>query len=224
MTRSRRLTWLVLGSHKFVAIRYILITVTRSFLSSFLSPININALLGLLHCFAVLRESLPCWLTEKATNVYGHKYQQYVLTYSSPKYSIGLCIHAWRSWLRHYASSRKIAGSTPDGVIGIFIYIILPVAIRPGVEPASNRNEHQEHFLRGKYGWCLRLTTTFLCWLSRNSGSRNFLDCFTFTCASTLNVFSPYCYLRACCRLVYVFTNWCLRISLASKWPVLEAI
>ena len=26
----------------------------------------------------------------------------------------------WRSWLRHCAKSRKIAGSIPDGVIGIF--------------------------------------------------------------------------------------------------------
>ena len=26
----------------------------------------------------------------------------------------------WHSWLRHWAKSRKVAGSTPDGVIGIF--------------------------------------------------------------------------------------------------------
>ena len=26
----------------------------------------------------------------------------------------------WRSWLRHCAKSRKVAGSIPDGVIGIF--------------------------------------------------------------------------------------------------------
>ena len=26
----------------------------------------------------------------------------------------------WRSWLRHCATSRKIAGSISDGVIGIF--------------------------------------------------------------------------------------------------------
>jgi hypothetical protein len=29
-------------------------------------------------------------------------------------------ILGWRSWLRHRASSRKVAGSIPDGVIGIF--------------------------------------------------------------------------------------------------------
>jgi hypothetical protein len=26
----------------------------------------------------------------------------------------------WRSWLRHCATFRKVAGSIPDGVIGIF--------------------------------------------------------------------------------------------------------
>jgi len=26
----------------------------------------------------------------------------------------------WRSWLRHYVTSRKVAGSIPDGIIGIF--------------------------------------------------------------------------------------------------------
>jgi hypothetical protein len=34
----------------------------------------------------------------------------------------------WRSWLRHCATSRKIAGSIPDGVIAIFIDII-PAAL-----------------------------------------------------------------------------------------------
>jgi hypothetical protein len=32
---------------------------------------------------------------------------------------------------------------------------ILPVAKRPGVDSASNRNEYQEYFLRGKGGRCL---------------------------------------------------------------------
>jgi len=30
-----------------------------------------------------------------------------------------LCMR-WRSWLRHCATSRKVAGSIPDGAIGIF--------------------------------------------------------------------------------------------------------
>ena len=54
----------------------------------------------------------------------------------------------WRSWLRHCATSRKVAGSIPDGVIGIFS---LTLSFRPhygpGVDSASNRNECQEYFL-----------------------------------------------------------------------------
>ena len=33
----------------------------------------------------------------------------------------------WRSWLRHYATNLKVAGSISDGVIGI----IFPVALLP---------------------------------------------------------------------------------------------
>jgi hypothetical protein len=29
-------------------------------------------------------------------------------------------IHSWRSWLRHCATNRNVAGSIPDGVTGIF--------------------------------------------------------------------------------------------------------
>jgi hypothetical protein len=45
----------------------------------------------------------------------------------------------------HYATSRKVAGSILDEVIGYFsIDLILPAAIGPGVYSASNRNEYQE--------------------------------------------------------------------------------
>jgi hypothetical protein len=37
----------------------------------------------------------------------------------------------WRSWLRHCATSRKVAGSIPDGVIEIFHYLIFPAALWP---------------------------------------------------------------------------------------------
>ena len=49
----------------------------------------------------------------------------------------------WPSWLRHCATSRNVAGSIPNGVIGIFIDKIWS----PGVDSASNRNEYQEYFL-----------------------------------------------------------------------------
>jgi hypothetical protein len=48
----------------------------------------------------------------------------------------------WRSWLKHCATSRKVAGSFP-----------------PGIDSASNRNEYQEYFLGSKGGRCVGLTT-----------------------------------------------------------------
>jgi len=50
----------------------------------------------------------------------------------------------WRSWLKRCTTSRKVAGSIPDGVIGIFHWCD---HYDPGVHSASNRNEYQEYFL-----------------------------------------------------------------------------
>jgi len=47
----------------------------------------------------------------------------------------------------------------------------------PGVDSASNRNEHQEHFLGGKGGRCVRLTTLPpSCAVVMKSGNLNFLE------------------------------------------------
>jgi hypothetical protein len=47
----------------------------------------------------------------------------------------------WSSWLRHSATRRKLVGSIPDGVIGIF-------HLRPhhgsGTNSVSNVNEYHE--------------------------------------------------------------------------------
>ena len=57
----------------------------------------------------------------------------------------------WCSWLRHCITSRKVADSIPDGVIGMFP---LTYSFRshygPGVDSVSNRNEYQEYFLEVK--------------------------------------------------------------------------
>ena len=73
----------------------------------------------------------------------------------------------WRSWLRHWATNRKVAGSIPDGVIGIFHWYN---PSGPGVDSASNTDEYQEYFLGGTGGRCVGLTTfsTFMCRLSWN--------------------------------------------------------
>jgi hypothetical protein len=52
-------------------------------------------------------------------------------------------------WLKHYATSRKVAGSRPDEVNTFSpppppIYLIFPAALGPEVHPASNRNEYQK--------------------------------------------------------------------------------
>ena len=49
----------------------------------------------------------------------------------------------WRSWLRHCATSRKIADSIPDGIIGNF-YWFNPSGhiLALGADSDSNRNEH----------------------------------------------------------------------------------
>ena len=51
-------------------------------------------------------------------------------------------------WLRYCATNRKVAGSIPPDVSGIFIDIkSFRSHYGPGVDSASNRNEYQEHFL-----------------------------------------------------------------------------
>jgi hypothetical protein len=48
-----------------------------------------------------------------------------------------------RSWLKHYATSRKVAGSSPDEV-HFFNWPNPQPHYGPGVDSASNRNEYQE--------------------------------------------------------------------------------
>jgi len=52
--------------------------------------------------------------------------------------------------LRRCATNRKIVGSIPAGVIGIFDIKSFRVHYGPVVDSASNRNEYQEYFLGGK--------------------------------------------------------------------------
>jgi len=54
-------------------------------------------------------------------------------------------------WLRCCATNRKVAGSIPAVVSGIYIDIkSFRSHYGPGVDSASNRNAYQEHFLRVK--------------------------------------------------------------------------
>ena len=62
--------------------------------------------------------------------------------------------------LRRCATNRNVAGLIPAGVSGFFIDIkSFRLHYGPGVNSASDRNEYQEYFLRGKGGHCARLIT-----------------------------------------------------------------
>jgi hypothetical protein len=65
--------------------------------------------------------------------------------------------HTVPYWLRHYAMSRKVAGSRPDKVIEFFSsYLILPATLDPKVYSASIKNEYQKQkrkFWGEECGW-----------------------------------------------------------------------
>jgi len=73
----------------------------------------------------------------------------------------------WRSWLRHCATSWKVAGSIPSSVTGIFIDIILQIALWPW----GWLRLWQKWVPGGKGGQCVRQLTTFMCRLSWNLGA-----------------------------------------------------
>jgi len=78
-----------------------------------------------------------------------------ISTYQHP--SRELTVHKWgtrwRSRLRHRATSRKVAGSIPDGVTQFF-----RPHYGPGADSASSRKEYQQSFLGGKGGRSVRIT------------------------------------------------------------------
>jgi len=54
-------------------------------------------------------------------------------------------------WLRCCVTNRKVAGSIPAGISGLFIDIkSFRSHYGPGVDSASNRYEYQEYFLGAK--------------------------------------------------------------------------
>ena len=60
----------------------------------------------------------------------------------------------WLGWLRHCATSRKVAGSTPHGVIGF-----LRPHYCPGVYSACNKKDNHVYLVGGNDGLCVGLTT-----------------------------------------------------------------
>jgi hypothetical protein len=65
----------------------------------------------LLGCYPLIR--LHCFITQN--NVTRAPHHCVFILYTSHKWGT-----QWRSWLRHCATSRKVAGLIPDGITGIF--------------------------------------------------------------------------------------------------------
>ena len=101
------------------------------------------------------------------------------ISYTITKLEINICTFnvsgmGWRSWLRHCATSWKVAGLIPDGVVGIFHWHnpsshTMALGLTQPLTEMSTRN-----ISWGKGGRCVGLTdylATFLCRLSKYLGA-----------------------------------------------------
>jgi hypothetical protein len=84
---------------------------------------------------------------------------QFLVCYRMLWLLLGFDSTRWRSWLRHCATSRKVAGSIPDCVTGIFHWHntsgrSMALGLTQPLTEMSTRNNSW-----GKGGWCVGLTT-----------------------------------------------------------------
>jgi hypothetical protein len=83
----------------------------------------------------------------------------YYICPTNIQYMLTMTGTQWRSWLRHRAKSRKVMGSIPDGVTGIFHWHnpssrIMALGLTQPLTDMSTRN-----ISWGKGGRCVELTT-----------------------------------------------------------------
>ena len=116
-----------------------------------------------------------------------HSCAKHTINYTCYKCVVVMCIYIYiyiymgtavAQWLRCCATNRKVAGSIPASVRGFFVDIkSFRSHYGPGVDSAFNRNEYQEHFLGGKGGRRVGLTTLPpSCAVVTKSGNLNFLE------------------------------------------------
>jgi hypothetical protein len=101
----------------------------------------------------------------------------------------------WRSWLRQCATSRKVAGSIPDGVTGIFhwynpSYRTMALGLTQPITEISAGNNSWGVKAAGAYSWPYRLRVLIVL----KSEGLNFLE--------PVPVQSPYKSVQACTGIV----------------------
>jgi len=106
--------------------------------------------------FLPIMSSSGRWLSEESADTVLYPHISNIISHN---YSFLWSVNRWRTWMRHYATKKKVAGSNSDGFIGIFYWQFFRPHYGPGVDSASNRNEYQEYFLGGRGGRCVGLTT-----------------------------------------------------------------
>ena len=115
----------------------------------------------------------------KTCSFFSAKIGNFVVFLSSPIFAqyVKMVGTAVAQWLRGCATNRKVAGSIPDGVTGIFYWHNPSDRTKVLGSTQSNRNEYQENFLGGKCGRCVRLTTLPPpCAVVMKSGNLKFME------------------------------------------------
>jgi hypothetical protein len=75
-------------------------------------------------------------------------------------YRLLFVIQRWCSWLRHCATSRKVAGSIPDCIAGVFRwYNPSGRTMAQGLTQPITEMSTRKNSWGGKGGWCVGLTT-----------------------------------------------------------------
>jgi len=98
-----------------------------------------------------------------------------------------MAVTRWRSFWGTVLQTKSSRVRFPMVSLEFFIDIILRAALWPWVDLASNRNEYQEYFLRGKGGLCLGLATLIS------------------SCAASLEIWKPHGLSRVVQGLLYLY-------------------
>jgi hypothetical protein len=108
----------------------------------------------------------------------------------------------WCSWLKHCATSQKVAGLIPDSAIGIFHWHNLSGSTLALGSTQLLTQMNTRNFLGGKGGRCVRLTI---------------LQCSCAKCLEILNLLEPYVPVQACNGVALPLWRSWLRLCATSR-------